>query len=289
MENSQWTLTTILRLTDGGTLLLATMQRSKTKRWRTQLWLRPNSIKHETYCTNTLPFRTLLSCGMSALRPRILELSFFKIKYHHHLLYKQQNSECFEIKLIRNLFVFGGIRCGWQCPGRLRVSKWLEVAGILWPCTKDGPFLLRVSALLLRLLRSVCPAGWPLPGRPSIYPPKKRKEKKTKIPYPLFSYSPGAAVICVTAEKLWMSFFILFAQARDITEGGAGIKGQKIWQGGCTLCEELMATSFLCFVAWPFSFLLLRATFHVRLTASIRRIPSVCRWRGRFSRLRHWT
>jgi hypothetical protein len=34
---------------------------------------------------------------------------------------------------------------------------------------------------------------------------------------------------------------------------------------------------------------LLRATFHVRLTASIRRIPSVCRWRGRFSRLRHWT
>ena len=73
----------------------------------------------------------------------------------------------FKWKLNSYLSSFEGIRCGWWSPARLLAARWRAAEGIRELCTKVEPLRLRVSAPPRRLLRSVCPAGWPLPARPS--------------------------------------------------------------------------------------------------------------------------
>lgn len=110
------------------------------------------------------------------------------------------------------LSVFEEIHCGWQCPDHLHVSMWPLVAEILWPCTKDEPFLLRESRLLLRLLRSVCPVGWPLPAKPSIHVQNTTqitKNVSSLYNNPLFYYSFCALRVVFVSHTLTVNVFFL--------------------------------------------------------------------------------
>ena len=98
---------------------------------------------------------------------------------------------------------------------------------------------------------------------------KKKKDKNSLSAFLLFP----RAVICVTETVN------VFPRASIM----GGNKRQKIWQGGCTLGEELMATSFL------FAFFSCFFTSHFPCTLDGIHQAHSFRWRGRFSRLRHWT
>lgn len=184
----------------------------------------------------------------------------------------------FNVQSTEDLSVFEGLRCGWQCLGRLLVAKWPVAVEILSPCTTSEPFRLPESVPLRRPLRSVCPAGRPLPAKPSIkircaMLGKKERKKLTHVHSNISFHSHF--VCCFVSCYLSTCLDVLFLQTclrgishtqkkreKDLTRW---LRTRTRWH-----TEELMATSLASILGLPFVFL--RATFHARLMASIRRI-----------------